>query len=164
MKTDFKRPRQPKNEDRKKLSPSLIEKLIEIYEEKHAVNVLKKRRDRHIVVPRQCLGLILSHKYKMTFQSVGKTLSVNHATIIHGNKQCKNFLTLGDDEYATAMLNWKLIFDEHHLDIEEEINTYTRVRRRIKDLLEDSIMYSGLKEKEAKKMLENLLKTEYKYV
>jgi len=156
MKTDFTRERQPKNKDRQKLSLSLIEKLIKSYEEKHDVDVLKKRRDRHIVVPRQCLGLILSHKYKMTFQSVGNTLNVNHATIIHGNKQCTNFLTMGNEEYTDAMLNWRMIFDEHHIDIEEEINTYTRVKKRIKEIIEDSILYAGLTAEESTKMLKEL--------
>lgn len=93
----------------------------------------------------------------MTFQSVGRILNVNHATIIHGNKQCKNYLTLNYREYTDSMLNWRIIFDEHHLDIEEEVNTFTRVRNRIRYIIEDSILYAGLTEDEAQLMLKEML-------
>lgn len=63
---------------------------------------------------------------------------------------------MGNEEYTDAMLNWRMIFDEHHLDIEEEINTYTRVRKRIKEIIEDSILYAGLTAEEAEKLLKDL--------
>lgn len=97
----------------------------------------------------------------MTFQGIGRILNMNHATVIHGNKKCANFLTLGDQEYTDAMLNWRIVFDEHHLDIEEEINTFTRVRKRIIEIIDDSITYTDLTKEEARKMLKEMLTSVY---
>lgn len=97
----------------------------------------------------------------MTYQRVADTFEQNHATILHGNKKCASFLSLGTVDYVDAMMNWRIIFDEHHLDIDEEINSKYRLKNRVKELLNDSVIYAGVSNEEIRDMLTELLEEDF---
>ena len=94
----------------------------------------------------------------MTLMAVGYLLGKDHATILHGNKVGKSFLSQGDTQYTDAMVNWRIIFDEHELDITEETHAIARIKKRIQSLIEDSMSYSGISKEDTAKMLIELLK------
>lgn len=48
--------------------------------------LLSSSRDSEIVLTRQCIGYILRNKYGLNLKSIGRILSRDHTTIIHGNK------------------------------------------------------------------------------
>jgi len=94
----------------------------------------------------------------MTLSYVGYLLGgKNHATVLHGNRTGKNFLSQGDGMYTDAMVNWRIIFDEHELDITEETNAIHKLKKRIQSIIEDSIVYAGVTQEDAASMLISLL-------
>lgn len=95
----------------------------------------------------------------MTYQLVGNILGVDHSTIIYGSKQAKTQVEIGDREYTTAMVNWRMIFDENEIDINTEIDQKARVKTRILNLLSDAITDGVLTFDERDEMLASMLKT-----
>lgn len=139
-------------------SGRLISKLVEDYEKKHGVNVLRKRRDRELVVPRQCLGLILNKKFRFTLHRTGRLLNCNHATIINGNNKVMFGIEAMYSDYIDAMLNWKLIFDENGLHFDESDSTdFKKVDSRIKEILYHSLEYKILSQEEIERMLKSMV-------
>lgn len=111
------------------------------------------------MVPRHCLGLILSHKFNMTYYLVGKILGVHHATVIYGGNQAKTQMEIGEREYTRAMVNWRMIFDEYQIDINIEIDPKARVKTRIQSLISDAITDGVLTFEERDELLTSMLKT-----
>lgn len=111
------------------------------------------------MVARQCFGLILTHKFNFTLSRVGDILNCNHATVIHGNKNVKQFIELKYNDYIDAMLNWKFIFDENQLYFNEGYSTSSAIENRIMSMITESIELKVLDKENASDMLRRLLET-----
>ena len=71
--------------------------------------LLSSCRDSEIVLTRQCIGYILRHTYGLNLKSIGRILSRNHTTIIHGNKAIEISLYLyrsHNDAKSKEILNY----------------------------------------------------------
>jgi len=110
-------------------------------------------------VPRQCLGLILTRKFGMTYQSVGNLLNRDHSNIVYANKKAQTQIEIGEREYTTAMINWRIIFDENEIDINSEIDQKGRLKTRINNLLSDAVLDGIITLDERDNMLITMLKT-----
>ena len=149
------------------LSVRTVHKLIKQYEDQHQINILNKTRRRETVVPRQCFGLILTHKFNFTLSRAGGILDCDHATVLHGNKNVKQFVELKYNDYVDAMLNWKLIFDDNKLYFNEAYSVSSELEARITNMIQESIELNILKTEDASIMLKNVLKTlkkKYRFV
>ena len=122
-------------------------------------DILNKTRRQETVVARQCFGLILTHKFNFTLSRVGDILNCNHATVIHGNKNVKQFIELKYNDYIDAMLNWKFIFDENQLYFNEGYSTSSAIENRIMSMITESIELKVLDKENASDMLRRLLET-----
>ena len=141
------------------LSVRTVHKLIKQYEDQHQINILNKTRRRETVVPRQCFGLILTHKFNFTLSRAGGILDCDHATVLHGNKNVKQFVELKYNDYVDAMLNWKLIFDDNKLYFNEAYSVSSELEARITNMIQESIELNILKKEDASDMLTNVLET-----
>jgi len=141
------------------LSVRTVRRLIKQYEDQHQINILNKTRRRETVVPRQCFGLILTHKFNFTLSRAGGILNCDHATVLHGNKNVKQFVELKYNDYVDAMLNWKLIFDDNKLYFNEAYSVSSELEARITNMIQESIELNILKKEDASDMLINVLET-----
>ena len=141
------------------LSMRTVRRLIKQYEDQHQINILNKTRRRETVVPRQCFGLILTHKFNFTLSRAGGILNCDHATVLHGNKNVKQFVELKYNDYVDAMLNWKLIFDDNKLYFNEAYSVSSELEARITNMIQESIELNILKKEDASDMLTNVLET-----
>lgn len=90
-----------------------------------------------VVIPRQCLSFILKNKFTTTYKEVGNFLGVDHATIIHGENQVKNRMSVLDKEFVSAVNNWAAIFERVMPD---DIHTMWSTQDRIVALLETTLL------------------------
>ena len=141
------------------LSVRTVRRLIKQYEDQHQINILNKTRRRETVVPRQCFGLILTHKFNFTLSRAGGILDCDHATVLHGNKNVKQFVELKYNDYVDAMLNWKLIFDDNKLYFNEAYSVSSELEARITNMIQESIELNILKKEDASDVLTNVLET-----
>ena len=95
----------------------------------------------------------------MTFKYTGELLGVDHATIIHGCKNTINFMTLGESDYTNAMVDWRLIFDENHIDISNELDARQRIKARIVNIITDAIIDRVIKVEEREIIIKEVLET-----
>jgi hypothetical protein len=93
----------------------------------------------------------------MTFKYTGELLGVDHATIIHGCKNTINFMTLGESDYTNAMVDWRLIFDENHIDISNELDARQRIKARIVNIISDGIVDRVIDVEEREQILKEVL-------
>lgn len=103
--------------------------------------------------------MILTHKFNFTLSRAGGILDCDHATVLHGNKNVKQFIELKYNDYVNAMLNWKLIFDDNHLYFNEAYSVSIELEARITNMIQESIELNILKTEDASIMLKNVLKT-----
>lgn len=95
----------------------------------------------------------------MTFKYTGELLGVDHATIIHGCKNAINFMKLGETDYTNAMVDWRLIFDENHIDISNELNARQRIKARIVNIITDGIVDQVIKIEEREDIIKEVLES-----
>ena len=93
----------------------------------------------------------------MTFKYTGELLGVDHATIIHGCKNTISFMTLGEADYTNAMMDWRLIFDENHIDISNELDARQRIKARIVNIISDGIVDRVIDVEEREQILKEVL-------
>lgn len=103
----------------------------------YGVNPLSPTKQRVVVIPRQCLSFILKNKFTTTYQEVGSYLNVNHATIIHGERQVKDRMSVLDKEFVSAVNNWATIFEKVMPD---DIRTMWSTQDRIIAVLETTLL------------------------
>jgi len=103
--------------------------------------------------------LILTHKFNFTLSRAGGILDCDHATVLHGNKNVKQFVELKYNDYVDAMLNWKLIFDDNKLYFNEAYSVSSELEARITNMIQESIELNILKKEDASDMLTNVLET-----
>lgn len=95
----------------------------------------------------------------MTYQSVGALLKKDHSNIVYASNQAKTQIEMGEREYTTAMINWRMIFDENEIDINSEIDQKSRLKTRIQNLLTDAVLDGIITTSERNDMLTSMLKT-----
>lgn len=97
----------------------------------------------------------------MTFKYTGELLGVDHATIIHGCNNAINFMTLGEADYTNAMVDWRLIFDENHIDISNELDARQRIKARIVNIISDGVVDRVIKIEEREDIIKEVLESMY---
>lgn len=55
-------------------------------------DIKKKSRKRDLVFARWCYFYLAKKHLKITFEKIGKSVNVNHATVMHGIKECEKDL------------------------------------------------------------------------
>lgn len=150
-------PRRPQ----KNIPLFLIQKLASTYSEMFGVNPLLPTRQQLIVIPRQCLGYILTNKYRQGSSHLGRMFECNHATIIHGNKAVDNALCVLDRMYVESLNNWRLVFDRHKEFIQESTDTVAMLKRRIIEVIMDGISDGVIGPDDLDSLLIDLLATDY---
>ena len=95
----------------------------------------------------------------MTFKYTGELLGVDHATIIHGCNNTMSFMSMGESDYTNAMVDWRLIFDENHIDISNELDARQRIKARIVNIISDAIVDQVIKVEEREQILREVLES-----
>lgn len=139
----------------------LIQKLALTYSEMFGVNPLLPTRRQLVVVPRQCLGYILTNKYAQGSSHLGRMFGCNHATILHGNKAVHNALSVLDRMYVESLNNWRFVFDKHKEFVQESTDTVAMLKRRIVEVIMDGISDGVISADDLDSLLIDLLATDY---
>jgi hypothetical protein len=68
-------------------------------------------------------------------------------------------MSMGESDYTNAMVDWRLIFDENHIDISNELDARQRIKARIVNIISDAIVDQVIKVEEREQILKEVLES-----
>jgi hypothetical protein len=110
-----------------KLTPQLIKSAAKRYEQEFGVNPLQSTRLKYIVIPRQCLFLVLYRKYGIRHSQLADLLGYDRATAYHSIESAETQVKLNNIEYVQAVNRWASILPE----FEEEMSRVDALQREM---------------------------------
>ena len=142
-----------------KITSETINLLIDKYNEFYHTDIRDNRRDRDVVMARQCFFYILRAEYDMSYTSIASVFSKNHATIIHGERVVRDMLSIGDRITENKLKDIIDLFRLYSI----EITNYVCAKSEMIDNLENMLKSLRIIEEVSKdhiiKMVDNVWKT-----
>ena len=142
------------------ISVDVINIIIDKYKEYHYVNLRETRRDRHLVLPRQCLFYVLRKEYNMTYQRIGDIFGMNHASVIHGYRLISDMLEIGDRETEDIMSRIIDLFRLYSLDITKYICAKNEALDNFTKMVKSLRAIDVITKEEVVRIVDNVFRTE----
>jgi len=70
-----------------------------------------------VIIPRQCLILILHQRFKLKHAHLADILGMDRATVYHAISRAKELLSIKDGHYVLSVQRWASIIDEFEEDM-----------------------------------------------
>jgi hypothetical protein len=137
---------------------NLLKDLSSEYKRLYGINPMNQTRQTEYVIPRQCLGYILTYKYSAGVSAVGRLFKCNHATILYSNKRVLDALEIKDTLYIEALNRWMLVFDNLSKEVKEATNSKEIVKKRVLDYVSSCVSDGSLKAEDITDLFKSLLK------
>jgi len=83
--------------------------------------------------------LILTKRFDMGSSDISRLLKCDHATIIYGNRKAKEQLGIMNPEYIQVINNWRAIFDENSMEVDDYTSIEGMIKNRISAILTDAL-------------------------
>jgi len=143
-----------------RISVKVINLIIDKYNELYHKDIRAVRRDRELVIPRQCLFYILRKQYNMPYQQIGDVFGMNHASVIHGERVIDDMLSIGDRETEDTLGDLVDLFREYSLNIDNYISSKSEIIDNLTKMLKSLRAVDILSQNEVQRIVNNVFKTE----
>src|SRR6056300_1621269 len=95
-----------------KLTRQIVKQMSKRYEQEFGVNPLQATRLNRVIIPRQCLILVLKRKYKLKEAHISDIIQMDRATAYHAIRRAEELLSVKDSYYVLAVQRWRGIMEE----------------------------------------------------
>jgi hypothetical protein len=75
----------------------------------------------------------------MGSSDISRLIGCDHATIIYGNRKVKEQLSIMNTDYINVINNWRIIFDENSMEVDDYTTKEGMIRNRIAAVLKDAL-------------------------
>jgi hypothetical protein len=139
---------------------NFVNSLIDKYNELWRTDIRSKRRDRKLVLARQCFFYILRTQYRMRYQEIANIFDKNHASVIHGERVIRDMIYIGDRDTEDTLQTVVDVFRLHSLDIKSYVSPKSVMLDELEKMVKAMRILDEVDPQEIKRIVDNVWKAQ----